>query len=155
MYPDRNRTTRGDMKKLSATVAALQASNGVCPFSLNIGGHTVRAFVTAPAQTTDRPDATMIRTQTVGMIAEGLQMTVEATEYLDFPVYEYLVTIRNLSSQKSPLLTDIYAADVALPADAPVLYTNNGDYYSADGYRQSKQALGDNTEVIAPHGGRP
>lgn len=155
MYPDCNRTTRGDIQKLSAALTALHATNGVCPFSLGIDGRTVRTFVSTPAQTSERPDATMIRTQTVGMVSDGLQMTIDATEYLDFPVYEYLVTIRNLSSQKSPLLTDIYAADVVLPADTPVLFSNNGDFYSADGYRQSKQNLDSETHVITPHGGRP
>ena len=83
MYPDRNRTTRSDMKKIADAIVALRASNGVCPFSLTVDGRTVRTFTSAPVQTTARPDATMICTQTVGMVADGLQMTIEATEYLE------------------------------------------------------------------------
>lgn len=152
---DPNRTTPADMARIAKAVHALHAANGVCPLSMRIAGSPFQTFGDIRSVRRTKPDANLVLTETVAVLPEyALEVTVSATEYLDFPVYEYLVTIRNLSCSKSPLITDLYAADVILPGKEPVLYRCTGDFYSEKGYHTTSAPLTAETEQIAPTEGR-
>ncbi len=156
VYTDPNQTTPKDMALIAGAVAAMQEANGVCPLSLRIGEKEIRTLGGVQSVRRRRADANLLLTDTTALLRDyDLQVTVEATQYLDFPVYEYLVTIRNVSCKNSPLITDLYASDVVLPGEAPVLYRCNGDFYSHDGYETAAVPLGAETELIRPVGGRP
>ena len=153
---DQNQTTPADMEMIRRAIAAMQQVNGVCPLSLRVGAQENRILGDIRSVRRRAADATVILTDTTAVLPDSqLQFTVETTEYLDFPVYEYLVTIRNVSCKNSPLITDLYAADIVFPGKSPVLHRCNGDFYSRDGYETTVVPLSAATELIRPVGGRP
>ncbi len=86
----------------------------------------------------------------------GLHVRLECTEYRDYPVVEWVGWLDNQGQQSTPLIRDILALDGTFQGSAPVLYSNNGDFYSEKGYTPAQKALGRGTSAsFAPNGGRP
>ena len=99
------------------------------------------------------------RTETVFEGADpktGLQVRVECTEYRDYPVMEWVAWFNNKGQEATPIIRDILALDGTFHGSAPVLYSNNGDFYSEKGYTPSEKPLGRGASLsFAPNGGRP
>ncbi len=86
----------------------------------------------------------------------GLQVRLECTEYHDYPVMEWVAWFSNEGHQATPILRDILALDGTFQGSRPLLYSNNGDFYSENGYTPSQKALSKGVSVsFAPNGGRP
>ena len=86
----------------------------------------------------------------------SLQVRVECTEYHDYPVIEWVAWFNNKGQEATPIIRDILALDATFHGSAPVLYSNNGDFYSEKGYTPSEKPLGRGVSVsFAPNGGRP
>ncbi len=86
----------------------------------------------------------------------GLNVRVEATEYKDFPVVEWVAWFTATGPDPTPILSDIQAMDAALAGASPVVTHCNGDFYSADGYTPEQTALDEGSLLhFAPHAGRP
>ena len=85
-----------------------------------------------------------------------LHVRVECTEYADYPVVEWVAWFNNEGHEATPIIRDILALDETFKGSKPVLYSNNGDFYSEKGYTSQKKGLGEGDSVsFAPHGGRP
>jgi hypothetical protein len=86
----------------------------------------------------------------------GLNVRVECTEYLDYPVVEWVAWFTNKGREPTPVISDILAMDATFRGSSPVLYHCNGDYYSAEGYTPQETHLHSGDAVgFAPAGGRP
>ena len=86
----------------------------------------------------------------------GLRVRVECVEYHDYPVMEWVAWFSNQGHEATPIIRDILALDGTFQGSAPVLYSNNGDFYSEKGYTPDEKPLGKGDSVgFAPNGGRP
>jgi alpha-galactosidase len=86
----------------------------------------------------------------------GLQVRVECTEYHDYPVMEWVAWFSNKGQETTPIIRDILALDGTFKGSGPVLYSNNGDFYSEKGYTPTEKRLDQGESVgVAPNGGRP
>ncbi len=86
----------------------------------------------------------------------GLNVRVECTEYMDYPVVEWVAWFTNKGREPTPVISDILAMDATFRGSSPVLYHCNGDYYSAEGYTPQETHVHSGDAVgFAPTGGRP
>jgi alpha-galactosidase len=86
----------------------------------------------------------------------GLHVRLECTEYHDYPVLEWVAWFSDKEPRATPIIRDILALDGRFQGSAPVLYSNNGDFYSEKGYTPAEEALGKGVSLsFAPTGGRP
>jgi len=86
----------------------------------------------------------------------GLHVRVECTEYKDFPVTEWVAWFSNEGREPTPIIRDVLALDGEFQGSKPVLYSNNGDFYSETGYTPTVKGLDNAASVsFAPNGGRP
>ncbi len=156
MPVDENLTTKRDMELLR-TAADFIRDPARLPFRFTAGGET---FTGIPAEYIREKkvcyaDANLRRMEIKARVSRlHLDIAVEQTEYLDFPVVETLVTLTNSGDKNSAVLTDVYAADLVLPCENPILYRNTGDYCSIDGLETFKEPLSGEQTVITPKGGR-
>ena len=87
--------------------------------------------------------------------ATGLQAIAEIKEYIEFPVVEWLLRLKNTGSTDSAILSAVHSLDVTLPANA-MLHYHIGDYCAADGYEPHQASLPAGADLaFAPDGGRP
>jgi alpha-galactosidase len=86
----------------------------------------------------------------------GLHVRLECTEYHDYPVMEWVAWFSNKGQETTPIIRDILALDGTFQGSGPVLYSNNGDFYSEKGYTPDEKPLDKGDSVgFAPNGGRP
>jgi alpha-galactosidase len=86
----------------------------------------------------------------------GLQVRVECTEYKDFPVTEWVAWFSNEGREATPIIREVLALDGEFQGSKPVLYSNNGDFYSETGYTPTEKPLDQGAALsFAPNGGRP
>jgi alpha-galactosidase len=86
----------------------------------------------------------------------GLHVRMECTEYDDYPVVEWVAWFNNEGHETTPIIRDILALDGVFQGSKPILYSNNGDFYSEKGYTSQEKPLGEGDSVgFAPNGGRP
>ena len=87
----------------------------------------------------------------------GLQLRVDVTAYLDFPVVEWVARLRNTSGQTSPIVRDICSLDVSLALEEETyLNHNRGDYCTSDSYQPFRDRVRPGANLaFAPEGGCP
>jgi alpha-galactosidase len=91
----------------------------------------------------------------------GLSITVEITQYCDFPVIEWMAWFTNKGNAATPIISNILAIDTNVTDyfnlnDDIKLWSCNGDFASKDGYEPLETILVTNkTLAFAPVGGRP
>jgi len=85
-----------------------------------------------------------------------LHVRVECTEYRDFPVTEWVAWFSNQGREATPIVRDVLALDGGFQGTKPLLYSNNGDFYSEIGYTPTVKGLDNGASLsFAPNGGRP
>ncbi len=85
-----------------------------------------------------------------------LHVRVEFTEYRDFPVTEWVAWFSNEGRDATPIIRDVLALDGGFQGTKPLLYSNNGDFYSEAGYTPTVKGLDIGASLsFAPNGGRP
>ncbi|MBR4749297.1 MAG: alpha-galactosidase [Abditibacteriota bacterium] len=71
---------------------------------------------------TEKPDGSRTRTtQVYRDPATGLELRCERTDYVDFPVSEWVLWFRNNGSENTPILSDIRSLDITAPGQGPFL----------------------------------
>ena len=127
------------------------------PFSFCIGGERYDSFGDGFAAEYARSDCGGREKLRVTAAHEsGVTVTVDAVLYADYAAYEWTVYFKNYSDRRSPVLSEIRAADMTFAGDYPYLYYFNGDDCSDVGYRPEGASLnvGSAMEFNAV-GGRP
>jgi alpha-galactosidase len=129
------------------------------PISFALDGKTVVGIpdLWAPVCRRRRVDANIIEAVFEGRDPKtGLTLRVECTEFLDYPVVEWVGWFTNTADQPTPIISDILALDGSFDGSWPTLEHNNGDFYSAEGYTPELTSLNDGVAIrFAPSGGRP
>lgn len=129
------------------------------PISFVLGDQAIHGIPQdwQPVVTRRRIDSKRIETIFEGTDPKTrLHVRVECTEYADYPVVEWVAWFNNEGHQATPILRDILALDGIFQGAKPVLYSNNGDFYSEKGYTSQEKALAEgDSPGFAPHGGRP
>ncbi len=128
---------------------------GALPFSFKIG---TRAVSGIPGSFSPKITQEDEMTTVVGIDPEtGIKVTFSLREYADFPAYEWVVWLENTSDHPTPIVSDLFAAQLTLPAKDPVLHACNGDGNGGHGYMTKQIALNDLEAPFhtQPCGGRP
>ena len=69
---------------------------------------------------------------------------------------EWVAWFSNEGREPTPIIRDVLALDGKFQGSKPVLYSNNGDFYSETGYTPTVKSLDNGASVsFAPNGGRP
>ena len=85
-----------------------------------------------------------------------LVVRLEITRHTDFPVLEWVVTFHNDGEAPTPLLSDVLAIDLTLPATFSELHHALGDTCGWDGFLPQRVQLERGCAyTFAPSGGRP
>ena len=109
-------------------------------------------------QTNDSDDRTVWQTQWEDP-KTALKVTALATAFKDFPAVEWFLRFDNSGATDSPILENVQALDVLLPADKEQSLTLdqiNGDDASERSFVPTERALAPGESVsLAPAGGRP
>ena len=146
-----------DMQKSREWTSNFTAGPEGLPLSFVLDGKAVRGIPESwkPVSMSRRIDANIMETVHEGTDpATGLSVRVECTQYLDYPVVEWVGWFTNQGHHPTPLIRDILAMDGAFKGDAPVLYHCNGDVDDS-GYRPQETPLhAAQTLRFAPNGGR-
>ena len=91
-----------------------------------------------------------------GKNADGLKIKTVVTTYSDYPVYEIVTYLTNESDKNSKMIRELQGFDGAFEGKEPYLYSNNGDYYSANGYTVTKEYFVNQMWTkFTPQTGRP
>ena len=150
-------TLPADMQKSRDWTARLFSSPAQLPISFKVDGKMITGIPDdwKPVSRKRRVDANIIETIVEGTdTTTGFNLCVECTEYLDYPVVEWVAWFTNVGSRPTPILSDILALDGAFAGSAPVLYHGNGDFASADGCTPTETPLREGGSfAFAPHGG--
>ena len=148
-----------DMDKSRAWTGRFFASPADLPISFVFDGKPVAGIPEAwqPGSRRRRIDANIVETVFEGRDPEtGLSLRVECTEYLDYPVVEWVARLANTGNRPTPIISDILALDGAFEGASPVLCHSNGDFYSGEGYTLQETPLRKGESLtFAPTGGRP
>lgn len=151
-------TQPADLAQRQAWAGHFFRDAATVPLSFVLAGETIRGLPAAwqPVVTRRRIDANLIETVFEGAAPDGdLHLRVECTEYLDYPVIEWVAWFTNQGTTPTPLLSDIRAVDSVFPGPTPTLYHCNGDFYSAEGYTPQETAVTPGVQLhFAPNGGR-
>lgn len=89
--------------------------------------------------------------------AGGLQIRCECVAYNDVPVAEWVVYLKNTAAKTSPMLEQVQALDMNLPAaeQEAVLHYAKGAVCSMDDYKPLRRVLNKRSQVwLQPGGGR-
>lgn len=150
--------TAQDMVRSRSWVGRFFADAASLPISFTLDGKRIKGIPSAwqPTVNRRRIDANLIETVFEGKDPlSGLQVRVESTEYLDYPVIEWVVWLTNQSDQPTPILQDLLALDGTFQGSSPALTHNNGDFYSEEGYTTQDTLLESGVALrFAPNGGR-
>lgn len=82
----------------------------------------------------------------------GLVVRCAATEYLDYPAVEWVISLKNEGAEDTPILSDIQSIDVTLPGHASLFYSR-GSHERADDFEPVEDSL-EKPLRLAPLGGR-
>lgn len=137
-------TTPEDMSRKRAWTERYFSSAADLPVSFVFDGKAIRGIPKAwhPVSTRRRIDANIIETIIEGKDAKtGLTLRVEVTEYLDYPVVEWVAWFTNTGMAPTPVIRDILALDGTFGGSAAVLYHWTGDGIGAEGYAPQETAL--------------
>lgn len=128
------------------------------PISFVLDGKTIHGIPAEwnPVSQRRRIDANIAETRFEGKDPNsGLQVRVECTEYLDYPVVEWIAWFTNHGIENTPVLSDILAMTGSFQGAEPSLVHCNGDSYKIEGYTPQESPLTPGeTLAFAPNGGR-
>jgi alpha-galactosidase len=162
-----SRTTHGipaapnpaDMTRSRAWAKQFFSRSADLPVSFVLDGKALHGIPPAwrPEVSRQAIDNTRVETDFEGTDPKtGLHVRVECTEYKDFPVTEWVAWFSNEGREPTPIIRDVLALDGKLQGSKPVLYSNNGDFYSETGYTPTVKGLDNGASAsFAPNGGRP
>lgn len=105
-----------------------------------------------PVVTKERISSELVRTTVSGIDKNGLEISVQQTRYLDFPVCEWCFSITNRGRKNSlpiskPMLFGAFAGE------HPTLYHGNGDNCTPNGYSWQTDPVNEKI-TLAPQNGR-
>lgn len=105
------------------------------PVTYTVGSTVYRGISSAwhPSIHRRRIDACIYLTVITAQTPEGLTVQAECTEYLDYPVVEWVMYIQNQGDTDSPVISDWHLV-TPVAGENPVLYHGNGDTCTPDGY---------------------
>ncbi len=129
-------------------------ATGAVPVRYTLDGVTYTGIPAefGPRAETRRIDADTYFTVVTGRTPEGLELRAECTEYIDYPVTEWVVYITNTASVNSAVISD-FCVTAEFPAEGGArLYHGNGDNCNPSGYSWETDELGAKTTEIAPCG---
>lgn len=87
--------------------------------------------------------------------ATGLMLETTVTFYDGYPAADIVTWLTNAGKKNTPLLHDILAHDGMLEGPKPYLYSNSGDFCSANGYDTTLEYCNDQyVHRFTPQGGR-
>ncbi|MBE6871834.1 MAG: hypothetical protein E7491_07760 [Ruminococcaceae bacterium] len=123
------------------------------PVTFSVGGTVYRGIPDAfsPKVKRRRIDACITETSITAKTPEGLDITVECTEFSDYPVVEWVMYISNNSGENSPVISD-WHIDLSVPCPSPCLYHGNGDTCRPDGYEWQTDTVTADTITKMPCG---
>ena len=131
--PSQSVTLPLDMEKSREWTARYFSSPAQLPVSFKVDGKMLTGIPDEwkPVSRKRRVDANIIETIFEGNDAKtGLNLRVECTEYLDYPVVEWVAWFTNKGNTPTPVISDILALDGTFTGAAPVLYHCNGDPFN-------------------------
>ena len=138
-------TCAADMELAGSLFGGWLSAPASLPVSYSYGGKQYRGLPEGSAVSRRLIDAAMLETVFAGRLDENVRVKAECLSYKDFPAAEWTLYFENTGSSDSANLCGLNAADIffgAEAAHAPVLVHNNGDFYSADGYTETRLPLG-------------
>ncbi|MDD4889352.1 MAG: alpha-galactosidase [Phycisphaerae bacterium] len=148
-----------DMTRSREWISRFLSQPANLPLSFVFDGRRVAGLPAAwtPRTSRRRIDANIIETTYDGRDDKsGLAVRVECTEYLDYPVVEWVAWLTNTGSQPTPIISDLVALDAPFAGSSAVLEHCNGDFYNEKGYSVGQTPLGDGvSQTFTPSGGRP
>lgn len=152
------RTTPGDMSQSQACAERFFSRAIDLPISFVLNGKAISGIPEDwhPISSRRRIDANISETVFEGTDpGTGLNVRVECTQYLDYPVVEWVAWFTNKGNTPTPVISDILAMNGKFQGASPVLYHCNGDFNNAEGYTPKETPLnaGD-VLAFAPNGGR-
>jgi alpha-galactosidase len=152
-------TSVADMEKRQAWLTPLLSRASELPITFTLDGERIRGIPQSwnPTAVRRQIDANLVETVFEGVDPRsGLQLRVECTEYLDYPVVEWVAWLTNTGSAATPIIRDLLALDASFSGSSPTLYHCNGDFYSETGYTPELTAISPETKLqFVPNGGRP
>jgi len=147
-----------DMQKSREWTSRLTESPEGLPLSFVLDGKAVRGIPEGwnPTSKSRRIDANIMETVHEGRDpATGLSVRVEWTQYLDYPIVEWVGWFTNQGHEPTPVIRDILAMDGVFQGASPVLYHCNGDVGDQRSYVPQETPLrAPDTLHFAPNGGR-
>lgn len=152
-------TCPADMEKSRAWTRRFLERSAALPISFALDGKAVSGIPEGwgPKFRRRRIDANVVETTVEGRDPQtGLGLRVECTEYLDYPVLEWVAWFANTGSRPTPIISNILALDTRFQGSSPVLQHSNGDFCSGEGYRGQESPVPEGKSLtFAPAGGRP
>lgn len=105
------------------------------PLSFKLGRRTVRGIPAefSPEVCSDTVDSNIIRYTIEGQNKNGLHIKAEYTEYRDFPVTEWRVTLSNRGGRDTPIISELRIGGELYCGNARLKY-GNGDTRKRDGF---------------------
>lgn len=153
-----NRTTLEDMRRIRTAVPHRFETASDLPFAFRIGSRRIQGLPAAlnPTRRQRAIDTNLVETTFRGSDASsGIEIAVECLEYKDFPVLEWTVYLTNRSDEDTPVVSELLACDLVLPAVDAVLSVTSGDSNSRLGLEATAMSLAFNERLsFHPEGGR-
>jgi alpha-galactosidase len=152
-------TQPGDMSQSEAVTKRFFSRAASLPISFELDGKALHGIPQEWRPVVSKRHVDKDRSETVFEGSDprtGLQVRLECTQYHDYPVVEWVAWLTNKGQEYTPIIRDILALDGNFQGSAPSLYSNNGDFYSEQGYTPHVQPIAVGDAVgFAPNGGRP
>ena len=144
---DINRTRKEDMALLP--LLAQYTSPERIPMSFVYDGRKYNGLTAelSPKVKREFLDANMTRTTVSALIDNTVAITVEYTEYRDFPVSEWVAWFENISDNNSKILSDIKILDTVFEGENPRFTWGNGDTCNQDGYEFWTEQVGEKRTI--------
>ncbi|MBR2617101.1 MAG: alpha-galactosidase [Clostridia bacterium] len=128
--------TEKDYRLFAKNVLPYATDKRLLPFALTVDGKEKLGFGKTPVKETfEILDSTMERrTFTARFRNEKLELTVETLVYRDYPVAEWVATLKNVGKTPSGMITNFkIAKNLRLHSPNAKLHHNTGDGYRAEG----------------------
>lgn len=126
--------------------------SGIWPFSFKYDGVSSRTFLKNwkhEIRNEELNDGRTVRTLIFTDPKKTLQVICRFVEYTDFPTLEWTLYFKNISSRRSPIISEIKTIDKTFFIDAPhcVLHHANGSDCMIDDFQQFQSLLRPNEKM--------
>lgn len=157
--PQYNTATEQEKDRARAEYEGYLHDLSTFPASMTINGVSIRGFgpdlfTPISQQTVEQEDKHFLHTTTVLSYREfeDLIFTIESYYYPDYAAFDWTIYYENTSSsENTPIIEDILAADMQMQGAKPYLLTNKGD---AGRYAAEEFSLEGKKRIYAPTTGR-